>query len=201
MKVNSMVNLSVQTALQATQLVQVQAIPGALILELAYGTPQNFTGQVIYTHPHCFIHQVAFEKLMRAVELARAADLQIKLFDAFRPQEAQEKLWAICPDPRYVADPAKGSLHSRGIAVDLTLADAQGIELDMGTPFDDFTDQSHQGCTTISVGAQRNRFLLKGLMQSAGFTPIQYEWWHFNGEDPSKFPLLKDQDAPLPMMG
>lgn len=196
-----MVNSAEQIVPQNTQLVQVLPIPGSLILDIAYGTPQNFTGQVIYTNPHCFIHQVAFEKLMRAVDLAKAAGFQIKLFDAFRPQEAQEKLWSICPDPRYVADPAKGSLHSRGIAVDLTLTDAQGNELDMGTPFDDFTEQSHQGCMTISKEVQRNRFILNGIMQLAGFTTIQYEWWHFNGEDPSLYPLLTDKDAPLPMMG
>lgn len=181
-------------------LVPVAPLANALIIDLAYGRPDNFTKQVIYATPHCFIHQVAFDKLMHAVKLASAAGYQIKLFDAFRPTEAQEKLWSICPDPRYVADPSKGSLHSRGIAVDLTLTFANGDELDMGTPFDDFTDESHQGCTTISQEAQRNRLILNGIMHLAGFTTIKYEWWHFNAEDPNQYPLLSDGDAPLPIM-
>lgn len=181
-------------------LVPVSPIENGLIIDLAYGRPDNFTKQVIYQNPHCFIHKVAFTKLMQAVHLASAAGYQIKLFDAFRPAEAQEKLWSICPDPRYVADPLKGSLHSRGIAVDLTLALPNGEELDMGTPFDDFSDESHQGCTSISKEAQRNRLLLNGIMLLAGFNTIKYEWWHFNADDPSDYPLLCDKDAPESIM-
>jgi hypothetical protein len=88
----------------------------------------------------------------------------------------------------YIADPREGSNHSRGIAVDLTLADRQGQILDMGTPFDDMTTASHHGSVVVSREAQANRFMLLGLMRAAGFAHYAFEWWHFElpGELPSK---------------
>ena len=111
--------------------------------------------------------------LERAIALARPLGLRLKIFDALRPSEAQWALWNARPDPEFLADPRRGSPHSRGVAVDLTLVDGAGAELDMGTGFDAFTPLSHHAATEISAAAQRNRFLLLGLMSGGrlGFLP------------------------------
>lgn len=171
-----------------------------LLIDLAYGTTQNFTGKVIYQHAQCFLHEEAFACLEKAMALLRPLGLRIKILDAYRPVEAQQKLWDIVPDEQYVANPLKGSPHSRGAAIDLTLVDSEGLELDMGTPFDDFTDQSHHGRTDISVEAQRNRFLLLGVMSAAGWDFYKCEWWHYQLFDAKRLPLLSDAMLDISMM-
>jgi D-alanyl-D-alanine dipeptidase len=94
---------------------------------------------------------------------------KLKIFDAFRPHEAQEALWAVLPVPGYVADPAKGSNHTRGVAVDLTLLDAAGKELDMGTPVDTMTAASHHFYRRPLLRVQLNRMYLLTIMLEAGF--------------------------------
>jgi zinc D-Ala-D-Ala dipeptidase len=137
---------------------------------------------------------------VRAVDLARPLGLRLKIFDAFRPSEAQWLLWKACPDPAFLADPKRGSPHSRGVAIDLTLLDDAGQELDMGTPFDAFTPLSNHASTAVSPAAQKNRFLLLGLMSAAGWDFYGDEWWHYQLFDPRRYPLLSDADAPSPMM-
>ena len=90
--------------------------------------------------------------------------LRFRIFDALRPSEAQWALWAHSPDPEFLADPRRGSPHSRGVAVDLTLVDRDGQALDMGTEFDAFTPLSHHGNLDVGAEAQRNRALLLGIM-------------------------------------
>ncbi|HEX7968462.1 MAG TPA: D-alanyl-D-alanine dipeptidase [Stellaceae bacterium] len=172
-----------------------------VVIELAYATPRNLTGKPVYRRAGCYLHSDAAAKLSRAVELAGALGLGVKIFDALRPSEAQWVLWNACPDPDFLADPRRGSPHSRGVAVDLTLLDAAGRELDMGTPFDAFTPLSHHGNTEVKPEAQRNRFLLLGLMSAAGWDFYGNEWWHyqlFNARQ--QYPLLGDADLPVPMM-
>ena len=105
--------------------------------------------------------------------------MRLKIFDAFRPHEAQVLLWDAAPDKAYVADPAMGSNHTRGTAIDLTLINAAGDELDMGTGFDDMTAQSHHFSDTVSPQAQANRLRLLDIMETAGFKHIAHEWWHY----------------------
>ncbi|MGH6967563.1 MAG: D-alanyl-D-alanine dipeptidase [Stellaceae bacterium] len=171
-----------------------------VVLDITYATAANFTGKPVYARPGCYLHPDAEAALARAVDLTKPLGLRLKIFDAFRPSEAQWALWNFRPDPEFLADPRKGSPHSRGVAVDLTLIDARGQALDMGTGFDAFTPLSHHGSTTIPEGAQRNRFLLLGLMSAAGWDFYQNEWWHYQLFDSKKYPLLSDQDAPEPMM-
>lgn len=171
-----------------------------LQIELAYATTQNFMQRKIYENAKCYLHDMAYKRFMHAFDLVKAMGYGFKVFDAFRPVEAQRELWKICPDPMYVADPERGSSHSRGIAIDLTLIDRKGTELDMGTPFDDFTVSSHHRATNISPEAQRNRFILLGIMTSSGFDFYEKEWWHYQLYDASRYPLLGDQEAPSPLM-
>ncbi|MEI6558571.1 MAG: M15 family metallopeptidase [Rhodospirillaceae bacterium] len=122
------------------------------------------------------------------------------LFDGFRPVEAQWRLWRALPDDRYIADPRRGSNHSRGTALDLTLANAGGQPLPMGTGFDDMTALSHQGCTDLPAEIQRNRALLAGVMAGAGWHTYPYEWWHYQLADAQRYPLLTDSAAGGKMM-
>ena len=169
--------------------------------DIAYATPDNFTGKPVYARPSCFLHVDAAACLMRSIMLAGALGLRFKIIDAFRPAEAQWVLWNHSPDPDFLADPRRGSPHSMGVAVDLTLVDAAGEELDMGTAFDAFTPLSHHGNLEISPAAQRNRALLLGIMTAAGWDFFRNEWWHYQLFDARlRYPVLSDDALPLPMM-
>jgi D-alanyl-D-alanine dipeptidase len=168
--------------------------------DIAYATARNFTGAPVYARAACLLNPEAAERLRAAIALARGIGLRLKIFDAFRPTEAQWKLWRHTPDPNFLADPRRGSPHSRGAAVDLTLLDAAGAELDMGTAFDAFTPLSHHGNQEISAAAQRNRALLLGLMTGAGWDFYRNEWWHYQLFDSRRFPLLSDTAAATAMM-
>ena len=166
---------------------------------LAYATEANLTGQPVYRNAECWLHREAADKLAAAAALARPLGLRLRIFDALRPVEAQWALWNARPDPEFLADPRRGSPHSRGVAVDLTLLDGDR-ELEMGTPFDAFTPLSHHGRTDVSAEAQRNRLLLMGLMTSAGWDFYRNEWWHYQLFDQRRYPLVSDADLPRPMM-
>jgi len=165
----------------------------AIDIDLRYATPDNLTGTTIYEHAIAFLHKDALAALVVAAELAGAQGLRLRVLDAYRPSAAQWRLWAALPDPRFVADPRVGSMHTRGVAVDLTLCQADGTPLDMGTAFDEMTERSCHGNTDIPALAQRNRALLLDLMTIAGWDHHPYEWWHYNLPEPTRYPQLSDQ--------
>ena len=182
-------------------LVEVTEATHDVLLDIAYATTNNFTGAPVYTRSACYLHPDALVCLERAIDLAGRQGLRLKIFDAFRPSEAQWKLWNFRPDPEFLADPRRGSPHSRGAAVDLNLIDRAGVELDMGTGFDAFTPLSHHGNTEIPAAAQRNRLVLMGLMTTAGWDFYRNEWWHyqlFNAR--ALYPALSDTVLPRGMM-
>ena len=182
-------------------LVEIAAPTFDVDIEIAYATAENITEQPVYGRAACYLHPDAAETLARAVELARPLGLRLKIFDAYRPTEAQWKLWNARPDPEFLADPRRGSPHSRGVAVDVTLLDGTGRELDMGTGFDAFTPLSHHGAIDgISPAAQRNRLLLIGLMTSAGWDFYRNEWWHYQLFQARRYPLIDDGKAAPAMM-
>ncbi len=174
----------------------VEITPGGygVEIDIAYATARNFTGRPVYRRAACYLHADTSELLRRAVELAAPLGYRLKIFDAFRPAEAQWKLWEYCPDPDYIADPRRGSPHSMGAAVDVTLIDAKsGRELDMGTGFDDMRPLSWHGDTSVPVQAQRNRVTLLGVMTAAGFDFFRNEWWHYQLFKPrGRYPVLSD---------
>lgn len=172
----------------------------AYVIDLAYATINNFTGKKIYQTPICYLHPDAAACLERVVALLEPLGLRIKILDAFRPTEAQQMLWDCVPNEMYVANPAKGSPHSRGVAIDLTLVDESGCELDMGTPFDDFTEKSHHQNLDISIVAQKNRLLLLGVMTAAGWDFYQNEWWHYQLFQSKSYDLISDSLLPDSMM-
>jgi len=165
-------------------------------VDLRYATANNFVGRDLYSPFDCaWLHVQAAAALERMVAwlAARRPDLTVLVLDALRPQRVQQQLWDALAgtDLRlYLADPARGSIHSYGMALDLTLVDAAGHELDMGTGFDDMTELSHPALEEGFVLAGRlsdtqvaNRRLLREAMLAAGFLAIKTEWWHFDCGD------------------
>ncbi len=174
-------------------LIEVTQTTHNIILDMRYATENNFTGQAIYNCTRCFLRPQALVLLEKAIALAGEQGYRLKILDAHRPQYAQERLWEVCPNPDYIANPVSGSHHTRGVAVDLTLIDSDGKELDMGTPFDSFDPASHHGSQIITPEAARNRYILLGIMMSAGWDLYLNEWWHYQMFKPREFELVKDR--------
>ena len=155
-------------------------LPGVLT-DLKYATADNFTGQPIYDFEDVFLRYGTVMKLKAVSNELEKQGLFLKIWDGFRPVSAQFKLWEICPDPNYVANPNKGySNHSRGFAVDLTLVDAEGREVEMPTGFDDFSAKADRDYSDCSETEKHNARLLEQVMERHGFQGYHGEWWHFN---------------------
>ncbi len=175
------------------ELVDLSVIFPSLHIDLKYATADNITGAPIYREARCLLHTEAVTALAKSISIAQLAGLQLVVYDAYRPQQAQAILWNACPDPQYVVDVAIGSNHSRGTAIDVTLMDDRGHLLDMGAGFDEMHDRSHAWHPSVPPAAQRNRLLLNAIMFVGGFVGINSEWWHFELPDAARYPLLDDQ--------
>lgn len=164
---------------------ELKRLDSTILLDIRYATTNNFTKSIIYDCPKCFLRPDVAAKLVTVHKKLRAKGMGLKVFDCYRPSPYQQRLWDKVPDPNYVTPPAKGSMHSRGAAVDLTIVDKNGKELDMGTTYDFFGKEAHHTYTAHSKKVQENRTLLKSLMEEAGFNSIRTEWWHYsiNGGD------------------
>ena len=150
-------------------------------LDIRYATENNFTKKQIYDCARCFLRPEVGKQLLGFREhMINKYKLGIILYDCYRPRPYQQKLWDIVPDERYVGNPAKGSMHNRGMAIDIGLIDSEGNILDMGTEFDHFGEASFHSATNISKEAIENRKLLKKEMGLYGFKPITSEWWHYS---------------------
>ena len=171
-----------------------------LDIQLAYATANNFTGKPVYRHARAYLHADAAAALDRAIVLARAQGYRFRIFDVYRPTEAQWVMWNHTPDPEFLADPRRGSPHSRGVAVDLTLLDHEGRELDMGTGFDAFTPLSHHASLAVSARAQANRYTLLGIMTAAGWDFYRNEWWHYQLFNSREYPLYSNSALPEGLM-
>ncbi len=179
-------------AIRTSAMPLVPVVHPAIDIDLRYASADNISGRPLYDHGQALLHRDAMAALVRAADLAAAQGLRLRVYDAWRPAAAQWRLWQVLPDPAYVADPRVGSMHTRGIAVDLTLADAGGHPLDMGTGFDEMSAASAHGCTTITPQAQRHRAWLAGLMALSGWVHLGSEWWHYNLPDAVRYPLIDD---------
>ena len=159
------------------------------IIDVRYATENNFMKRKIYDCGKCLMRKEAAEALkLLNEEMIRKYNFRLKLFDCFRPRDFQQKLWDIMPDINYVAHPSKGSMHNRGVAIDLTLVDSLYRELDMGTEFDFFGKEAHFEYAHLSEKVKANRRLLRAKMEQYGFSGIRTEWWHFS-HNAKKYPL------------
>ena len=152
--------------------------------ELMYATADNFTGQVIYDFSDAYLRYGTVKKLAAVSADLAELGLTLKIWDSFRPVSAQFKLWEVCPDPAFVANPETGfSSHSRGSTVDVTLVDETGTELEMPTGFDDFSAKADRDYSDCTETAAAHAELLEILMEKHGFNGYSGEWWHFSDTD------------------
>jgi D-alanyl-D-alanine dipeptidase len=174
------------------QMLPLTDIPG-VILDLRYSSDNNFMHKKLYPQntKTTFLRKPAYQALENASRELGRQGLVLVIFDAYRPYSVTETLWKNVLDERYAANPAKGSGHNRGIAVDLTLADLKTHQvLPMPTDFDNFSDSAHQDFMGTDDRRIANRELLKRVMEKNGFIPLSTEWWHYSWPHPENFEVL-----------
>ena len=154
--------------------------------DMKYATDKNFLKFKVYECEACYLRLKTVKALLKANERFMTKGYRIKLFDCYRPLDVQKKMWSIVSNPEYVADPKKGSIHNRGGAVDVTLVDSNGKELDMGTSFDFFGKESSHEFENFSEEVKSNRKLLRNGMIRFGFRIFDSEWWHYNLKNAKK---------------
>lgn len=157
-------------------------------IDIKYATADNFVHEVIYPCGRFFLKPDVADALEKVKEVLKVEGYKLILFDGYRPRPAQQKLWDKVPDPSYVAPPSEGSMHNRGVAIDLSLTDIKGNEIDMGTPYDFFGPEAHHDYENLSREILDRRQLLKSVMESEGFQSIRTEWWHYSYTNAS-YPL------------
>lgn len=148
--------------------------------DLRYATENNFLKAKVYDCAECYTRVKTAKALIAANKEFMKKGVRIKFFDCYRPNSVQYKMWEIVPNPQYVANPVKGSIHNKGGAVDITLVDFDGNELDMGTDFDYFGKRAYHDNMDLPENILENRRLLKETMEAHGFWSIRTEWWHYN---------------------
>ena len=150
------------------------------VYDMKYASSDNFLNAKVYDCAECFLRLKTVKALILANNEFMKRGLRIKLFDCYRPLDIQKKMWEIVSNPKYVADPAKGSIHNKGGAIDITLVDINGNELDMGTKFDFFGIEASHAYARLPQKVKDNRKLLKKIMIAKQFNSFDSEWWHYN---------------------
>ncbi len=165
----------------SAELVELIKINKTLVLDVRYATLNNFTGKKVYPSGRCFLQRPAALALNKVQRELKKHGLGLKIWDAYRPLSVQKIFWEIYPNDNYVADPAKGSRHNRGCAVDVTLIDLKtGKELEMPSCFDDFSEKAGRDYEKMDSEARKNCKLLETAMEKYGFKGLSSEWWHFD---------------------
>lgn len=168
------------TVVDDTTFVNLKDYSKDFVYDMKYATSDNFLKAKVYDCAECFLRLKTVKALIAANTDFMKMRYKIKIFDCYRPLDIQKRMWKIVPNPSYVADPSKGSIHNRGGAVDITLVNAIGTELDMGTGFDFFGIEASHNYQNLSPEIKSNRTLLKSIMIQNGFNSLDSEWWHYN---------------------
>lgn len=168
-----------------------EAVPG-IVVDVRYATADNFMRRPLYHSPRCLLRKATAERLAKVQADLRAQGLGLKIFDGYRPLSVQREMWAVLPNDQFVADPAKGSRHNRGTAVDVTLVDAAGNELEMPSGYDVFGEKAALAYAGGSPQARANRDRLLAAMKQRGFLPLPSEWWHYDDPEWRRYPVLDE---------
>ena len=163
-----------------TSFVRLADFSGDFAYDMRYATDNNFLKSKVYDCAECYTRVKTAKALMAANKDFMAKGVKIKFFDCYRPNSVQYKMWKIVPNPQYVANPVKGSIHNKGGAVDITLVTVEGKDLEMGTDFDFFGKRAYHDNIDLPQEVLDNRKLLKETMEKHGFWSIRTEWWHYN---------------------
>ncbi len=159
---------------------QITASSGIQV-DIRYATTDNFTKKQIYPCGECWLRDEVAQKILRIHhDIKKRYSVGLKLYDCYRPSPAQQKLWNAVPGKRYVTPPDKGSMHNKGLAVDVTLVNEAGDEIDMGTGYDHFGIEAYHSYDNLPDDVASYRSFLKKLMELHGFTSIMTEWWHYS---------------------
>ena len=163
------------------------------VFDMKYATDDNFLKEKLYPCAECFLRVKTVKSLLEANKAFSQKGYKIKLFDCYRPKAIQKKMFKIVPDPNFVANPKKGSIHNRGGAVDISLVDSLGVEVNMGTKFDFFGEEASHNYQNLSEEILANRKFLKEIMLQNNFKSFDSEWWHYNlnGSNADKVENLK----------
>jgi len=174
------------------KMIELHSIIPDILYDLKYATTTNFTGTKLYkSGAKTYLRLPAAKALAQVQQELNALGYGLKIFDAYRPYSATKRMWELIQDERYVANPAKGSGHNRGLAVDVTIIDLKtGEELAMGTGFDNFTDTAHQSFKNLPETILQNRNILVLVMRKHGFLPLATEWWHFYWPNDKDYAVL-----------
>lgn len=181
-----LINTSDITTIDDSTFVNIKDFNGNFMLDMKYATTDNFLKTKVYDCASCYLRFKTVRSLIAANNEFKLKGFSIKIFDCYRPIDVQKEMWKLVPDANYVADPKKGSIHNRGGAVDITLIDKNGIELDMGTTFDFFGPESSHNYEKVSEEVKKNRAYLKQVMLKNNFKSFDSEWWHYNLIDSQK---------------
>jgi len=172
---------------QESKLVDIKDIIPDVILDIRYATTNNFTGRPLYPSADCFLAKDVAIALRNVQEELKRQGYQLKIFDGYRPLSVQKEMWKVFPNPKYIANPAYGSAHNKGYAMDLTIVALDGSSVLMPTDFDEFSIKAHSDYKNLPSLAIKHREILKKAMVKYGFMPIKTEWWHFT------YPGYKDK--------
>lgn len=179
-------SIALYEGINDTTFVKLKKFSGDFVFEMKYATDTNFLKTKVYDCDECYLRMKTIKSLIDANTEFQSLGYRIKLFDCYRPLDIQKKMWEIVPNADYVADPKKGSIHNRGGAVDITLVDSDGKEVDMGTSFDFFGPEAAHNYQGFSRRVRKNRTLLKEIMLKHNFKSFDSEWWHYNLVDSNK---------------
>jgi D-alanyl-D-alanine dipeptidase len=172
-----------------SRLVDVREFAPGICIDLIYATTDNFMGEILYPRDLCLMQEDTLEKLLKAQAIFQEDGYSIKIYDAYRPYAVTVKMAAFTGGGIFVADPKKGSNHNRGAAVDMTVVDAQGNELEMSSEVDTLDSTAFRN-GPMSAAARRNLDYVESVMKSCGFVPNRYEWWHYNDSRYAIYPIL-----------
>jgi len=183
------------SAVKKTDLVLVEDYSKDFVIEMKYASCDNFVGKTLYPSPTCVLTKGTLDKLIKANNIVKKQGYTIKIWDAYRPLSVQKIMWEATPNKNYVANPYRsGSKHNRGAAVDVTLVDKNGKELNMPTEFDNFTEKASPNYKGMTAEQRKNLDILSKAMKASGFRALSHEWWHFEDTDYNNY---KIQDVPL----
>jgi zinc D-Ala-D-Ala dipeptidase len=165
------------------RLVELVTLDSTIKLDIRYATDNNFVGRAVYPEARAFLQKPAAKAVASVHKKLRKKGLGLVIFDGYRPWAITKLFWEVVPEDKrkFVADPAKGSKHNRGCAVDLSIFDLKtGEPIDMPSGYDEFTERASPDYPGGTAEQRANRDMLRKLMEDEGFTVNPNEWWHFD---------------------
>jgi zinc D-Ala-D-Ala dipeptidase len=174
-------------------LVELTTLDPGIRLDIRYATPNNLARRPVYSEARAFLQRPAADALLRAHRALKPQGYGLLVFDGYRPWRVTKLFWDVTPPDKheFVADPAKGSKHNRGCAVDLSMYDLKtGREVEMPSAYDEMSPRAYPDYAGGSDDARKRRDILRAAMEHEGFIVEPNEWWHFNYKDWQSYPIL-----------